>query len=59
MTEFLDRYLGQTLPGGCADCDAQQTLHREPDAPNLFRLHIEHDDTCPTYRRLKREGLAR
>lgn len=41
------------LPGGCMDCAAHQTLTEV--SPNVYVLHVHHDDTCPTYRAM-REG---
>jgi len=57
--ESLGELVGQTRPGGCDDCDAVQTVERDPDLPGLYHLQVQHDDSCPTYRRLKRKGLAR
>lgn len=39
------------IPGGCPDCDAYQTL--DASAAPVYRLTVHHDDTCPTYLRLK------
>jgi hypothetical protein len=57
--EVLASLAGQTMPGGCEDCDATQTVAQDPIASNLFVLKIEHDDSCPNYRQLRRKGLAR
>lgn len=50
---------GRAIPGGCDDCDAVQYVRRDTEMPNLIRLSVEHDDDCPTYRRLRAQGLAR
>lgn len=36
------------IPGGCTDCDAFQTVHRDH---GLYLLTVHHDDTCPYYRK--------
>lgn len=59
MNDFLDRMLGHTVRGGCQDCDAEQELVQDPEVPGVYLLQVRHDDTCPTYRRMKRKGRAR
>lgn len=44
--------------GDCPDCDADTELTRDPDHPRIWRLHIRHDHTCPTYRQLRAHGQA-
>lgn len=44
--------------GDCPDCNADTELARDPDHPGVWRLNIRHDDTCPTYRRLRCQGRA-
>jgi hypothetical protein len=51
--EILEDAAGKRQPGGCPDCDAVQTVTQDPVAPNLFVLHVEHDETCPSYRAMK------
>lgn len=41
----LDALLGQKVPGGCADCDAYQTMH---EVDGVYVLGVHHDDWCPT-----------
>ncbi len=45
----LDRLLGdlagQTVPGGCEDCDADQTVSQHH--PGVWLLTVAHDDGCP------------
>lgn len=42
------------VPGGCDDCDAYQTLERDPEHPNIMHLRVWHDDTCPFLNRHQR-----
>ena len=58
MTRLFEHLLGQTIPGGCESCNAVQTVTRDPAEANLFRLEVGHDDGCPVYRRLRRDGRA-
>jgi len=46
----LNQFVGARVPGGCPDCDAVQTVHR--DGPGVWRIVVAHDDSCTTYRRL-------
>ena len=41
--------VGQRLPGGCDDCDAYQTLERQPNDAwgGVYVLTVHHDDGCP------------
>ena len=57
MSGDLHAPTGQRIPGGCADCDAYQTLAAE--AHGVFSLFVHHDETCPTYGRLARERKGR
>jgi len=43
----------QVIPGGCDDCNAEQTLQPDPDHPNLWHCYIAHDDDCPTYKHIR------
>lgn len=56
--ETLRELDGQTLPGGCDACDATQEIRRDALIAGIFHLDVQHDDDCPRYRRLKRQGLA-
>ena len=40
---------GRRLPGGCDDCDAYQTLERQPNDVwgGVYVLTVHHDDGCP------------
>lgn len=40
---------GQTIPGGCDDCAAEQTVREEPGYPGVWRMTVAHDDTCPWF----------
>ncbi|ROR53277.1 hypothetical protein EDD41_0412 [Luteococcus japonicus] len=33
------------IPGGCLDCNAEQTMTR--DSNGVYRITIHHEDTCP------------
>ncbi|MEU3546279.1 hypothetical protein [Streptomyces longwoodensis] len=48
---------GAVIPGGCADCNAEQ--HFRQDEPGMWFIGIAHDDWCPTWRRIQaqRAGL--
>jgi hypothetical protein len=59
LQDLLAAMVGTSAPGGCDDCDAVQTLERDPRMPGIYLLHVQHDETCPTYQRLKRNGVAR
>lgn len=41
----------------CPDC-LSDTAQPVPDAFGVWHIDVHHDDTCPTYRRLKAEGRA-
>jgi hypothetical protein len=49
---MLRPLIGATIPGGCDDCDAYQTV--EEAAPSMFLVHVHHDDRCPVLRRYQR-----
>lgn len=38
---------GIRVPGGCGRCDAYQTVHAHADGPDLHRITVHHDDSCP------------
>lgn len=42
----LRAYIGKETPGGCADCDAYQTVKEE--FPGCFVVTVHHDDWCPS-----------
>lgn len=41
---------GAQIPGGCAECDAYQTV--ESHAAGVWVINVHHDDWCPRLRRL-------
>lgn len=45
LGDFLGRFFGQQVPGGCDDCDAYQTVER--DQYGIWHLTVHHDDGCP------------
>lgn len=45
---------GAVSPGGCDNCDAEQRLNEVE--PGLWTLGIAHDETCPFWQRVQREG---
>ena len=45
---FFDSLAGKRIPGGCAECNAEQRL--EELVPNVWSLVIAHDDWCPVLR---------
>jgi len=49
----LEATIGRQIPGGCEDCDAFQTVERMH--PGVYVLHVHHDATCWTLRRIVRE----
>jgi hypothetical protein len=51
---LLAAVAGQPIPGGCESCDAVQTVRREPGTDNVWRMTIAHDDTCPTWKAIRR-----
>jgi hypothetical protein len=48
-------FAGQEVPGGCARCDAYQTVREEQ--PGLWVLTVHHDEGCRFYR--ERAGKTR
>lgn len=52
LAPILAHFTGRKIPGGCPDCDAFQTVDTS-QAP-VFVLQVHHDDTCPTYRKIRR-----
>ena len=53
LADLLGPPIGHVIPGGCDDCTAEQTVRRDPRHPDIWRLLITHDDTCPTYREMR------
>ena len=47
---LLDALTGRRHPGGCPDCGAYHTMHRDEDG--VYHLTVHHDDGCPERRRL-------
>lgn len=45
---FFDSLAGKRIPGGCAECNAEQCL--EELTPNVWSLVIAHDARCPVLR---------
>lgn len=43
---------GQSIPGGCDDCHAEQHLAQEQ--PGIWSIQVRHDPTCPTLSRIRR-----
>lgn len=41
----------------CPDCLSENGVPFQ-DSFGIWHLNVHHDDTCPTYRRLKAEGSA-
>lgn len=39
-----------SIPGGCDDCLAEQTI--EQRSPGVYLLLVHHDNTCPSYQRM-------
>lgn len=54
LNDLLSPIAGHRIPGGCDDCDAYQIAHR--DVAGMWQLTVRHDDTCPTWRRIRRTG---
>ena len=57
LTDLLSPVAGRRIAGGCEDCDAWQTAHR--DAIGMWHLTVHHDDTCPTYRVIQQQRGSR
>jgi hypothetical protein len=52
---FVDPLDGsQRVPGGCDACEAYQTVTR--DSGGVYVLTVHHDDGCPVWRAVGREG---
>lgn len=53
VRDAFGRQLSRTMPHSeaCPDCDA--TLTMQETSPGVFVAVIEHDDTCPTFRRMR------
>ncbi len=41
----------------CPDCLSETAEPVLVDARGVWRVNVHHDETCPTYRRLKANGL--
>ncbi len=53
----LEAYLeGVRRSGPCPDCPADIGLTRL--APGVWRIDIQHEDTCPAYRAMRLSGRA-
>jgi len=52
----LNHLSGLRIPGGCDDCNAFQTVDAR-HAP-IYRVTVHHDNTCPTFRAMKREEAS-
>ncbi len=48
IDDLLGRAQGEPIPGGCEQCDAEQTL--ELVTPNVWTVVVRHDDWCPFIR---------
>ncbi len=46
---YADQYI-------CPDCASDTELSRDDDG--VFHLEVRHDETCPTYRSMQRDGHA-
>jgi len=44
----------QRVSGGCDACEAYQTITE--DSPGVYVLTVHHDDRCPAWRAVGREG---
>jgi hypothetical protein len=53
LRELAVALRGAEIPGGCDECNANQTLKKDPDFPSLFHLHIHHDDWWPFLARIE------
>ncbi|HIW29781.1 MAG TPA: hypothetical protein H9987_07185 [Candidatus Luteococcus avicola] len=42
------------IPGGCLDCNAEQTMTR--DSNGVYHITIHHDTTCPWLASIERNG---
>lgn len=47
--DHLRQLDGAQIPGGCDHCAAVQTITAPADHPNIVRVTVQHDDTCPWY----------
>ncbi len=45
LTNMLGALDGARLPGGCAHCDAYQTV--SPISAGVWNIRVHHDDWCP------------
>jgi hypothetical protein len=53
---ILGQFIGKETPGGCDDCDAYQTVDRDPEEPLIWNMRVHHDDWCPTLARHRRRS---
>lgn len=51
--DFLNALDGARIPGGCEDCDAEQTV--DATAAPIYQVTVHHDNTCPAYRAIQEE----
>lgn len=47
IDDVFSQLAGQTIPGGCDFCNAEQTIRAEPGYPGVWRMTVAHDDDCP------------
>lgn len=47
-----------TFASACQDCNVNLFFDWRPDLPASWEVRIAHDEGCPTYARLEREGLT-
>ncbi|MGA8724138.1 MAG: hypothetical protein WB565_03800 [Acidimicrobiales bacterium] len=48
LDQVLGALAGQSLPGGCDDCNAEQTIAQI--SPGVWTMTVAHDDDCPFLR---------
>jgi hypothetical protein len=51
VARVLGRLDGARIPGGCAECDAYQSV--KPVSGGLWMMTVHHADCCPFLRRLE------
>lgn len=49
MARILGPLDGARIYGGCAHCDAYQTVH--PASAGVWKITVHHDDWCPWWRK--------
>lgn len=55
LNDFFSGMQGRRIPGGCEECQAYQTVVSDG---RLHRITVHHDNTCPTYRAMKKENKS-